>query len=183
MKAKIVVLTISVLALSMFIIPAVLAECPEGKVEVTIVQGKSGKVMVLCIPETAARHIGGPNDRVILATCPCFSYEKVEAAIERAEKPPCGNMELGVSQDEEVSWVIGLEADSAEFRVKQKVGEPDFYEDYEFGGNGCSVSETPCQTWGWCHGPDSHCSETYTRDELEACVAILRNLRGWEITE
>ncbi len=56
------------------------AECPMNKVAITIAN-PAGKIIEICVPASAVGQIGGPNDIVIPATCPCFSQETVESAI------------------------------------------------------------------------------------------------------
>ena len=80
MKTRFLICSIVVLSLSMFIASAALAECRPGKIEVTIVT-PAGKVIVICVPEAAVDHIGGPGDVVIPAICPGFSQEEVEAVL------------------------------------------------------------------------------------------------------
>ena len=46
-------------------------DCPEDKMEVTIVQGSTGKVMTKCVSEADLPHIGGVGDIIIPAVCPC----------------------------------------------------------------------------------------------------------------
>ena len=80
MKGKIIIGSFIALAISAIVVWAQPnRECPDGKIEVTIVN-PAGKVIEICVPEHVVDNIGGGNDIVIPATCPCFSQGEVEAA-------------------------------------------------------------------------------------------------------
>jgi len=70
-----------------------LAECRPGQVEVTIYNEHSGRIIFICVNENAVEHIGGEGDIVIPATCPCFTYENVEAELESNPNFVCWRVE------------------------------------------------------------------------------------------
>jgi hypothetical protein len=83
MKARIVICSAIVFAFWMLIPLAALAECPEGKREVTFIN-QAGKAEVICTPADTVPHIGGAGGGVVFpAVCPDFSQEEVEAALAR----------------------------------------------------------------------------------------------------
>ena len=63
--------TIALFILSLLATTVSQAQCPQAdQVEVTIIQGRSGKVMTLCVPPNAIDRLGGDNDIMIPAKCP-----------------------------------------------------------------------------------------------------------------
>lgn len=71
MKPRVKICSVLVLAITMVATSLSFAECPEGLTEVTIIKGHSGQSMSICINPSAIQHIGGVNDIVIPAACPC----------------------------------------------------------------------------------------------------------------
>jgi hypothetical protein len=47
------------------------ASCPAGKVGITIVKGKTGQVMKICVSDAGLPHTGKQSDAVIPGVCPC----------------------------------------------------------------------------------------------------------------
>ena len=176
MKTTTVVYSAILLAFTIFIASAALAECPEGKTEVTIVPGKSGRVMTICVPEAAIPHIGGKSDVVIPATCPCFTVEEVDTFVVNGMS--CGYIMLGTDIYEE------------ECGQGDIWGEEDYYcaMAEEFGCDHTTLYEwppTPCEyvhVWKCRSGiscesiVEGHKEISY--DEAMACIAILRSAAG-----
>lgn len=72
MTSRMTIIGAVILVASFFAPILALAQCPEGKVEVTILRGKAGvNVMTLCLPEHVVNEIGGRHHIVIPAVCPC----------------------------------------------------------------------------------------------------------------
>ncbi|MFX0198033.1 MAG: hypothetical protein ACFFCW_18085 [Candidatus Hodarchaeota archaeon] len=90
MKIRFLIRTIVVLILSMFMASTALAECPPGKIEVTIVN-PAGIVLVICVGEAAVEHIGGPGDVVIPAGCPGWSVADVDYWVESYAEIACSD--------------------------------------------------------------------------------------------
>jgi hypothetical protein len=64
------------------------ALCPPGKVPVTIVN-PANKVHELCVSPNAIDKIGGKNDMVIRAHCPCYSQDDIEFILPPGEPLIC----------------------------------------------------------------------------------------------
>jgi len=63
--------TIALFILSLLATTVSQAQCPQAdQVEVTLLKGRTGNVMTLCVPPAAIDHIGGQSDIVIPAVCP-----------------------------------------------------------------------------------------------------------------
>jgi hypothetical protein len=106
MKIRRVLCSLIVLALSMCVLSAAMAECPEGKIEVTVVPGNSGRQFTLCVPESTVDHIGGKRDTVIPATCPCWTIQVLESLETKIlNEPYCDDGLNEVSQT--ISTTIG----------------------------------------------------------------------------
>ena len=74
MKKTIVLMSCSLLLLAAV---KVSAQCTQDKTETTIAS-PTGKVITICIPDSAIPFIGEDEDIVIPAVCPCFSQEDIE---------------------------------------------------------------------------------------------------------
>ena len=74
---KLFMLLIILIGLVFFVSQEVIAECPEGKVDITI-SNPGGKVIELCVPEQVVDKIGGPQDIVVPAVCPCWSPNELD---------------------------------------------------------------------------------------------------------
>ena len=71
------------IALAGAIVNPAFAECPEGKIEITIIT-PNGNVKTHCIAEAAndwIENAGDPSGTVVAATCPCFTLEEVELTL------------------------------------------------------------------------------------------------------
>lgn len=174
MKTRTVVCSVIALALTMFIGSAALAECPDGKTEVTIVKGKSGQIMTICVPDAAIPHIGGPGDVVIPATCPCFSQEEVQKAVADAENL-CGSMHVGIGDDGELCRRIYVLADQDQFIVRRYLDGCRTSERYRLWG-GILCLEPVIGPLSYCLGPNDDDYVPCQDDELRACEAILMSL-------
>lgn len=180
MKTRTVVCSVTLLALTMFIGSAALAECPEGKIEVTIVQGKSGRVMTICVSEAAIPHIGGESDVVIPATCPCFTPEEVETAMSDAN-PGTGCSEYGthMNADEECGYAsvetdAGIWFGASMGTGQMEDGGCDYDKDtYVSWGAGCNVPQTVLVS-AICSDYEGEYMDISV-EEARACIEILRN--------
>jgi hypothetical protein len=173
------IFSVIVLALSMFVASGALAECPEGKAEVTIVKGKSGKVMTMCVGEAAIPHIGGPGDVVIPATCPCFTLEEVDTAIAN-DPDSC----VYIYSATDINGVVYEQAffggDENWWRV-QLEDTPVGGEWKVYGSESC-LSQLPLLS-KFCEAKDNNCCDDEeaefptggSHDEMRSCVEILRN--------
>lgn len=71
MREMIIFYICVIFALLIFVPSEAFTDCPEDKMEVTIVQSSTGKVMTKCVGEADLPHIGGVGDIIIPAGCPC----------------------------------------------------------------------------------------------------------------
>lgn len=181
MKTKTVFALVIALALTVFIATVAVAECPDGKTEVTI-ENPAGKVMVICVPENVVDNIGGPGDVVIPASCPCFTAADVEETV--------------ASGAEYIGQMQVAELEGQSFYIMQLiVGEVWFFvEGYGYDVPGPeAIGKWKTENDGFCPFKfirscpkeekkgtcsDLICTEM-SPDEIEACVAILRNVVEW----
>ena len=82
----------ALIATSLLLASTASADCPQGQNEVTIVNPGNGPVVELCVPDAALpgllRASENSGQIIILAFCPCFSQEDVEAAGVSCEEDP-----------------------------------------------------------------------------------------------
>jgi hypothetical protein len=141
------------------------AECPPGKVLVTIVN-PAGKVVEVCVPGDVVDKIGGPKDIVVAAICPCFSQEDVEAALNDNPDIVCqqydGTAITTTGETESCTYVrCGSYVESYESPEEGKC---------DFGGPLPAFRCLPGSNW--CSIDDQCLS--LSPEEADACVAILK---------
>lgn len=176
MKRRCIVYFISIFVISILLVSVAYAECRPGKKAVTIVRGNS-EVMELCVAEADIPYIGGESDRVIEASCPCFSPEQVKSALSN-DHDACGYMFLGnIGGYRAPCGGIFVRADEKEFYVKSTCS---IEEGYVLPGGFCKQTFKCLDNQEYtCLGPIGDCKDSPTHKELQACEAILMNL-AWE---
>ena len=172
------------------------AECPEGKIEITIVT-PSGNAKTHCIAEAAKDGIENAGDNsgtVAAATCPCFTPEEVEQTLMNTpdwycqQTPGAYSDSLGAC-----TWTECFEGDW--FYLFEAMKGPSFDGKPGIPTGGCA--------FGLFGGPqiltmvNNHCWNELIEDgfdltvaQADACVAILNqyavlesDLDGWPDTE
>jgi len=74
---KLFMLLLILIGLVFFVSQEVIAECPDGKKDITVAN-PGGRVIELCVPEQVVEKIGGPQDIVVPAVCPCWSPSELD---------------------------------------------------------------------------------------------------------
>ena len=165
MRQKILVFSCIILVMSIFIARETFAECREGKTEVTIVN-PAGKVITICVPEHVVDNIGGPNDIVIPAACPCFTPESID---EYARELPPDPTRLCLNSDDPYKSTTAL---------SDSVPTMDYA---TFGTYSHSpVNSGHCQHWDETYSIFNY-EDWITYEEVSACRAILLNSDMWAL--
>lgn len=173
MKVKNIVLGLTVLIVSIFFAQSALAACKAGKTEVTIVN-PSGKAITICVPDAAVSSIGGPNDIIIPAVCPCFDQTGVETAIAASANPVQYFEVAGQSSitDEECRLIDVYDYDSYVFTAFRGPVDTTTSGRCIFPGNALSIFPVNA-----CIPFDDLViklpSNSITQAEADACVAVL----------
>ena len=179
--------SVTVLAFSMFMTSVASAECPPGRIEVTIVNRNSGKVMTICVAEAAAPYIGGRGDVVIPATCPCFTAETIEELAALLPDTMC-ELDVGSSSCGPCTYIscysstAGYSFDAAAgpafqpLPISGPVGAPDECTPCQFSGASAVALNRQCWPVSIVSGTVQFGSDSILVSEAEgdACVAILK---------
>jgi hypothetical protein len=139
------------------------AQCPEGKVEWTVVN-PAGKVVVICVPEHVTG-IGGPGDIAIPASCPCFSQEDIEAVLNKYPDVSCTYYEGKTSDTSELcSFVFCV--DGVKFYAVEAPASA--------GGEKCVTKVFTDIRVNQCTTVPPTSSVDVGEEEADACVQVLK---------
>jgi len=181
MKGKIIIGSFIALVITAIVVWAQPnRECPDGKTAITIVN-PAGKVIEICVPDHVAEagNIGGGNDIVIPATCPCFTLETLDANIRTfgdcplpgPAEPFCDDWDLasdpGVSESHTTVLQCGVPGNGG-------------YLVYGAFGYRTGTAVASCGYQDDQYGIDIELGNL-TFDQAEACRAILRNSEMWAL--
>ncbi len=160
------------------------AACPTGKSSVTIVN-PAGKVIDICVPDSAIGHIGGPTDVVIAAACPCFSQETVATLLASQPTYQCytnpgatdrsGGACTVVECYDGPSWLLDIYTQTGPVRTLDtgacRFPEPPWCPP----GISCQAYMPPAENNVCSVDSANGSTQSYiTEAEAEACVAILK---------
>jgi hypothetical protein len=146
-----------------------LAECPEGKTEITIVN-PARKVIEICVPDEAIPGIENENDNsgstIIPAICPCFTQEEIEVAFSTDPTFTCYPIEEGTTLGSEPCYSIECfnSDDTIYYETTTSTGT------YDASCNSKSwIAFNSTQCFGNIYG-----GEDTSKEEADACFEILK---------
>ena len=168
MKKQILLIGFITFCIPLLLSFSALAECNNGKTEVTIVN-PAGKVIEICVPDIALAGIQNGNDNsgstIIPAICPCFTQEEIEVSYSTDSNFTCNPIEEGSSNSEPCYTIECLNSDaSIYYEATTATGT---YDDSCSNKTGVFFNSTQC--WGNNYG-----GEDTPKAEADACFEILR---------